>query len=884
MVIISLEHAEPRIEGYLSRHMLKVRPGIFAGRLSKTRRDLLWEHIISEQPDIDAVMCYDAANYCISLQTHGNPKRHVVDVDGISLLAFPRPEAWKSLLAKPDKLLWEHSVETVTMAKIFLTESTYQSCLDLLYEQTDKTLSRQQFLHSLLFIIGLHDLGKLHPFFQENLVSKSSITDVRHGFRHEKESERQLSNYLEDNKHTKIDIKTQMLLASVVKDHHQGKASSTFEEDAEQKADQSKAYNENVSKMIDFMYNLHPFTSFKIIGEENLFGQILSGILRFSDWAASSYCNSLSSMSERYMKNCHEIARRFLHDGGLMNDSIPTVKYDFSTLCELSEDKLYPLQRKLIDVMKEHPQTECLLIEDQPGSGKTESAFYAAVQLMQEFGRQGLYIALPTDATASEMIPRLQRCFKDHGLFQDANAKLLTGKAWLYKNQGNTVNDEDKIEWETKSRKLFAPLACGTVDQLMQSGMNLKAGDLRLLALSNKVVIIDEFHAYDAYMMKIIKIVLKWLHAIHVPVIILSATLLDKTRQELFSIYSKETLENNGYPRVTCAENGHVYTYGCEPANHKKYLCQTIEIDDVVGKVIDSVKSGGNTLYIANTVKHAWKTFRLLQANVEKDVSVHLYTARTTPNNKENMGKQLVYLYGKEGKRAGVRPSKTIVVATQIMEMSVDVDFDTVFSELAPADALFQRMGRMARHNNSGTVREHGFQSVFYVVIPHKTQNWNTPYAESVLTGTEQVFMDYSYVSIPQDIPKILELSYKNAGDSWIKAEHCLAARVTGKTINEPHKGYVLSNQFFEMSEYSTRYQVYPMETIICLPQDEIIQDTYEWARNAILTYSVSAPEDLSKKLPSIHDTKKMKWLKDYKIIEDKSDYWGPDKQFIFGL
>ena len=73
----------------------------------------------------------------------------------------------------------------------------------------------------------------------------------------------------------------------------------------------------------------------------------------------------------------------------------------------------------------------------------------------------------------------------------------------------------------------------------MQAGMNLKADDLRLLALTNKVVIIDEFHAYDAYMMEIIKTVLRWLRAMHVPVVILSATLLEDTRKELFSMANR---------------------------------------------------------------------------------------------------------------------------------------------------------------------------------------------------------------------------------------------------------------------------------------------------------------------------------------------------------
>ncbi len=891
MVIISLEHAEPRIEGYLSRHMLKIRPGIFAGRLSKTRRDLLWEHIIQEQPTIDAIMCYDAANYRITLQTYGNPKRHVTDVDGISLLAFPCPEPWKKLLAKPQKLLWEHSVETAIMAETFLEKSNYKSCLDLLYEQTDKSIPVQRFLHSILCIIGLHDLGKLHPFFQENLSSSALPTDMRYGFRHENESGRQLLKFLKKNKGDNSDMRTIRMLTRIVKDHHQGRPESPFETEAKREVDSSEDYNKNISDMIAFICDLYPFTYFSVTGCENLFCQILSGILRFSDWAASSYCDFLTSDSKQYKENCEKMAERFLRDGGLLDTPIPNTRYDYFSLCGLSDDMLHPLQRRLIDVMEEHPKAECLLIEDQPGSGKTEGAFYAAARLLQSYGYSSMYVALPTDATASEMLPRLRKCFQEHGLFADADARLLTGKAWLYNDRkANDVNgaentdDSSKIEWETHSRKLFAPLACGTVDQLMQAGLNFKAGDLRLLALSRKVVIIDEFHAYDAYMMQIIKVVLMWLRSMRVPVIILSATLLEATRKELFSIYSNEQIESNGYPRITCAENGSVQTYTCAPAKHKEYKCQVISHDETVSCVLKSVQSGGNTLYIANTVKKAWRMFQILQNAVTHDTTVRLYTARTTPDNKDKIGKQLVYLYGKEGKKAGKRPAKTIVVSTQIMEMSLDVDFDTVFSELAPADSLFQRMGRMTRHDDHGTVRETGFQSVFYLVIPNKEKNWHMPYVASVLNGTEEVFKKYPTIAVPEDIPEILEASYERAGEQWIDDANALAAHGTANLATTPNQTYALNTSFLRMSDASTRYQNYPIETILCVPEQEIALDTYEWARNAILMHSVSVPRYLSDGIPSMQDSSQMKWLNHYKIVRNRPDFWGADDQFIFGL
>ena len=120
MVVLSLEHAEPRVAGYLCRHMYKLRPGVYVGRLSATRRDAIWEHILDEQSDIDAVMCWDDANHQIAFRSAGVPTRQVVMLDGLPLLSYrhePEP-AWKTkYFAKseselhPAKPLWEHMLE-----------------------------------------------------------------------------------------------------------------------------------------------------------------------------------------------------------------------------------------------------------------------------------------------------------------------------------------------------------------------------------------------------------------------------------------------------------------------------------------------------------------------------------------------------------------------------------------------------------------------------------------------------------------------------------------------------------------------------------------------------------------------------------------------------
>lgn len=786
-----------------------------------------------------------------------------------------------SLEAKPGKPLWEHSIETAIMAKVLLTESDYKAQLDGLYELTDMSTKKEDFLSSILFLIALHDLGKLHPKFQEALHTgeRSMLDAVCDVFRHEDESSTQIKAYFRE-KYPEMGLRTRNMLGRIVMNHHQ-RDRHNIENSIE-----TEAYKQDVRDMIQDIDSLWHFTPFTVEKSTNSFGQIVCGTLRFSDWAASSYYQELSSKNSDYIDRCYAAARNFLRDGGHMDCMVPSIKYDYTNLCDLPSDTLYPLQRKLIDVMNDHPNAECVLIEDQPGSGKTEGAFYTATQLMQAYGHNGLYVALPTDATASEMLPRLKKCFQDHGFFQDAEAKLLTGKAWLHEDTKCTDQDT-KVEWETKSRKLFAPLACGTVDQLMQVGIKLKAGDMRLLAVSNKVVIIDEFHAYDAYMMEIITTTLEWFHSMHVPVIILSATLLEETRKELFSIYSDNDVESIGYPRITCADGGKVYSYTCKAAKKKEYTLKTIQYTEVVNKIKESISTGGNTLYIANTVKKAYQMYQLLRKSIDSDITIRLYAARTSPSNKEKMGNEMVYLYGKKGKGEKKRPSKTIVVATQIMEMSVDVDFDTVFSELAPADALFQRMGRMARHGDEGTVRETGFKSVFYLVIPDKRNKWwYMPYAECVLSGTEKIFSKSSIIKVPEDIPRLLEASYKEAGEDWKEEALRLSALGSAMVIDGPDAPYEPKSDYISLSECSTRYQEEgcETETIICIPEGASVADTREWARDMIWYHSVTIPKRISEKIEGVFDTSKCKWLNHYKVVIDEDCFWGPDGQFVFGL
>lgn len=289
-------------------------------------------------------------------------------------------------------------------------------------------------------------------------------------------------------------------------------------------------------------------------------------------------------------------------------------------------------------------------------------------------------------------------------------------------------------------------------------------------------------------------------------------------------------------------------------------------------------------MYIADTVKKAYQMYKKLDRAKPDDVTLTLYTARTTPEVKEKMGEKLVYLYGKEGKADGKRPEKSIVIATQICEMSMDVDFDTVFSELAPIDALIQRLGREKRHDDKGTVREHGFKSIFYVVIPEKKGMWYAPYSESVLEATQEVLEGRQMVKVPEDIPKLIDTAYEKAGADWIKEQRELKAYGMADIMSLPGDRYKADSHL--KSRVPTRYQGYETVRVICLPEGEVIQDDKRWCADMVYRHSVTIPEYIHEKIAEgdEEDMTLPVWIRDYHVVEDQDSFWGKDHIFAAGL
>ncbi len=413
------------------------------------------------------------------------------------------------------------------------------------------------------------------------------------------------------------------------------------------------------------------------------------------------------------------------------------------------------LQDMAVEISKE-PEFNSIgiaVIESPTGEGKTEAAMFLGDAWNAKLGTRGIYFALPTQATSNQMFGRINEFLETRFKSEDFNVQLMLhhGHASIsdafiekrenFQNIQNIFNDADKsdgfsnvaaAEWFTyKKRGLLVPFGVGTIDQILLAVLQTKHVFVRLFGLANKTVIIDEVHAYDAYMSTLLERLLEWLAALGSPVVILSATLPKNKRDSLIKAYLKglgqfkdgENLINTGekdeYPRISYAtkkmpeKTFRVRRLNTSDQNTKTLYLEWKNEDDFVNELKKKLAGGGCAAIICNTVDKAQNLFAQLNEFFKEDINngeLDLLHARFRFKDREQREKQALLRFGKKGgkvlftengktvEKTVKRPHRAVLISTQIIEQSLDLDFDLMISELAPADLLLQRAGRLQRH------------------------------------------------------------------------------------------------------------------------------------------------------------------------------------------
>ncbi|GHD98542.1 hypothetical protein GCM10010339_06130 [Streptomyces alanosinicus] len=401
----------------------------------------------------------------------------------------------------------------------------------------------------------------------------------------------------------------------------------------------------------------------------------------------------------------------------------------------LDKAAIRPVQADAVRMARAMPTPGMLVIEAPMGEGKTEAAFAAAEVLAARSGAGGVLVALPTRATGDAMFPRMLAWLERlSAAGQDregrpsvvlAHAKAALNDVWAgLLRQGRraiVAVDPDGGEgsearhaqpagfhahqWlRGRKKQLLASFAVGTIDQVLFAGLKSRHLALRHLAVAGKVVVIDEVHAYDAYMNRYLDRVLEWLAAYRVPVVLLSATLPSERRHALVAAYAgtsgdKVETDADAYPLVTAAAPGHpVLTARPAAASGRRISVHMERADDDLAGLADRLESelvdGGCVLVVRNTVNRVLETADVLRARLG-DKAVTVAHSRFLAADRSARDADLLQLFGPDGRR---RPHQHVVVASQVVEQSLDIDFDLLVTDLAPVDLVLQRMGRLHRH------------------------------------------------------------------------------------------------------------------------------------------------------------------------------------------
>ena len=605
--------------------------------------------------------------------------------------------------------------------------------------------------------------------------------------------------------------------------------------------------------MLEILYRTFPFVlSSSKWRYTNGVASILSAIINLSDWIASThgafsengyedheeYLNSLEKQAYQFLKNNY-----MLYQPNESRFAKAQKETDFFRIMQMTNPR--SMQEHVIKLCKHHPTGGLTIIEAPCGEGKTAAALYAASHIK---GSNGFYMALPTSATSESIHEEVQM------LCNQANLKLpvFNGRAWM--SEKDITIDADL--WLSPSRqKLFYPVAVGTVDQLIKAALMEKYGLLRLLALLGKVVIIDEMHAYDLYMQDMIEQFLKYCGMFHVPVIILSATLPSVTKGRLLSAYAgfedkKKQYMLNGveveydgkwnmqssYPLLTMVSN---VDYGKTievteeifPASKKQvYQYEMVSIsesyiEEISALCMDKIKDGGCLAVIVNLVDDAKELYRFLKNKVDSGTELFLLHGRNTEYQKEKASDKVKKLFGKD---RSYRPKKSIVISTQILEQSMDIDFDFMCSILAPMDLLLQRFGRYRRHGSQGTIREIVDVSDDKILIftPENTDKHTQVYEKEIAEKTKEVLKKNSekILHLPEETRTLIESVYGNHQRSMKDAKKDMKAQE--RVIPTPKsRGFLYYEESRHLqSALDTRYSDMRTYDIAILPEEMINQ------------------------------------------------------------
>ena len=417
-----------------------------------------------------------------------------------------------------------------------------------------------------------------------------------------------------------------------------------------------------------------------------------------------------------------------------------------------------------------------MILEAPMGHGKTEAALSAAEILMNRFHLGGAAFFLPSQATSNAMFARMTQWAQHQPDAVRVAVELIPGQAAfnaefaaLDAGSVRVAQDEPVAESLTvhsffRGRKtgLLANLVVGTVDQLLMAALQQKHVMLRQLGLTGKVVIIDECHAYDAYMNVYLDRVLNWLGAYRVPVILLSATLPGKRRAQLLRAYlgerrsgGKEAETAQEYPLLSLTQGDKILMEAIPAQGQSR--CVAIRKTEEESALAEAgrILEHGCVGMIVNTVKRAQMLWEKLKTRYPNAEILMDHSQFLVPDRLEHE-REILRRVGKhsDGKtRKGV-----LVIGTQVLEQSLDLDFDLLITDLCPMDLLLQRIGRLHRHERTRPTEAAEARCLVLGANGELDGGSRAVYGDYLLLRTREFLPET--IRLPEDISPLVQKTY----------------------------------------------------------------------------------------------------------------------------
>ncbi|HIB9011547.1 MULTISPECIES: CRISPR-associated helicase/endonuclease Cas3 [Citrobacter] len=492
---------------------------------------------------------------------------------------------------------------------------------------------------------------------------------------------------------------------------------------------------------------------------------------------------------------------------------------------------LTPLQQSAMDIAISAEGPQLFVLEDVTGAGKTEAALILTQRLMAQGKGDSLYVGLPTMATSNAMFQRLATAYRALFVAEQRPSLVLahgssdmseafTHSLWSSRNAGQSayIADEQAASsacniWFADSRKksLLAEVGVGTLDQALMAAMPFRHQSLRLLGLYRKILLLDEVHAYDSYMVRLLEGLLTFHAAQGGSVIILSATLPSSLRHTLLNAFQRGINgapviadQNAGYPWLS-----HLSSQGVSeryiptrPEVARRVAVQWLNDPDSARELIlRTVESGQCICWIRNTVDDAITVYRqLLDSGLVPPENLLLFHSRFAFIDRMAIENRALEWFGKSSTPT-LRRGK-VLIATQVVEQSLDLDIDVMISDLAPVDLLIQRAGRLQRHIRdrhgalTGQMPDGRLSPALHILAPEWQPEAESGWLGEHLKGTGYVYEDHAClwrtqailrdkgeIRMPEDARELVESVY----EAWIAAPVGLQAQednVYGKDLS----------------------------------------------------------------------------------------------------